>query len=301
MELHQLRYCVAVADTGGFSRAAERCAVAQPSLSQQIQKLERELGSPLFDRLPRGALLTEAGQRLVRRARRILAEVADAGRCVRELGTAVVGAVRLGAIPTVAPYVLPRVLARFRRRYPVVELRIEEDLTEALIERVADGRLDLAVLALPVEHAQLCVEPLAREPLLLAASRDDRLARRRTVRFQDLANRPLIVLHEMHCLGRQIGSLCDRLGKGREIVFMGSQLGTIQRMVALGLGLSFIPEMAAREDNSSKRVYLSLGKEAPTRTLVAIWHVQRYRTNASRAMVEMLRRALQRSPATESR
>src|SRR5215472_707040 len=171
MELHQLRYFVAVAQAGNFSRAAERCHVSQPSLSQQILKLERQLGQPLFNRLGRRAVLTDAGRLLLDRAMSVLATVDDAER--RLLGTAgddptQAGRLAIGAIPTVAPYLWPRALRAFIKRCPRVELLVREDVTRELVSAVVEGELDMAIIAAaspPDEH--LDCEPLFCEPLLL--------------------------------------------------------------------------------------------------------------------------------------
>ena len=144
MEVHQLRYFVAVADEGSFSRAAAKVRVAQPSLSQQIRKLEAEVGQPLFDRLPRSVVLTEAGRCLIDYARQILASIGDARRCVDELKGEVAGKVAVGAIPTIAPYVLPGLVVTFQKHYPDVILEIVEDVTDGITRRIEAGELDVA-------------------------------------------------------------------------------------------------------------------------------------------------------------
>ena len=145
MEIHQLRYFVAVADEGNFSRAAAKVRVAQPSLSQQIRKLEAEIGQPLFDRLPRSVVLTEAGRCFIEYARQILASIGDARRCVDELKDAVTGKLAVGAIPTIAPYVLPELVKKFHKDYPEVTLELVEDVTDGITRRVEAGELDVAL------------------------------------------------------------------------------------------------------------------------------------------------------------
>src|SRR5881398_3517770 len=147
MEIHQLRYFVAVAEEGSFSRAAGKVRVAQPSLSQQIRKLEAEVGQPLFDRLPRSVVLTEAGRCLIDYARQILASVGDARRCVDELKDVVAGKLAVGAIPTISPYVLPELVGKFQNHYPDVMLEIVEDVTEGIARRVEAGELDVALVS----------------------------------------------------------------------------------------------------------------------------------------------------------
>src|SRR5205085_785689 len=160
MEIHQLRYFVAVAEEGSFSHAAEREHVSQPSLSQQIQKLEAELNQQLFDRLPRSVVLTEAGRCLLPYARQILSAIADAGRSVAALEDEVAGRLSVGAIPSIAVYVLPRLIRRFQQRYPKVTFELFEDTTDKLAQRLEDGTLDLALASGSDEMPGLARHPL---------------------------------------------------------------------------------------------------------------------------------------------
>src|SRR5262245_33301489 len=177
MELHQLRYFVAVAELKNFTRAAERSFVAQPSLSQQIIKLERELGRPLFERLGRTVRLTDAGRSLYERAVSILASVEDARHRASDPSRDQGGPVSVGAIPTVAPYLLPPLVCEFQKRHPTSNVTVHEDLTEHTIANCLRGDLDVGVLALPVDEPQLEVHSLFEEELLLAVSSDHPLAK----------------------------------------------------------------------------------------------------------------------------
>src|SRR5579875_838042 len=165
MEFHQLRYACAVADTGSFSRAAERCQVAQPSLSQQVLKLEEDLGAKLFDRLGRSIRITEAGRAFLPHARSILERMEEARSSVAEKNSDVRGSVAVGAIPTIAPYLMPRYTAGFAKKYPDAKLRIVEETTEVLVEGLRDLSIDLAVLALPLRHKDLEFFPIRTEKL----------------------------------------------------------------------------------------------------------------------------------------
>src|SRR2546421_11286740 len=166
MEIHQLRYFVAVADEGNFSRAAAKVRVAQPSLSQQIQKLEAEVGNPLFDRLPRSVVLTEAGGCMLDSGGKILATIGDARRCVDEFKGKVAGRLAVGAIPTIAPYVLPELIGKFQKRYPKVTLEIVEDVTDGIAQRVEAGELDTAFASTCHQSPTLQRQFLGKEPLL---------------------------------------------------------------------------------------------------------------------------------------
>lgn len=288
MELHQLRYFAAAARMGNFSRAAAACRVSQPSLSQQVIKLERELGQRLFQRLGRRAVLTDAGRLLLDRATAILAAVDDAEHRMRDFDQLDGGRLSVGAIPTVAPYLLPPALKGFLRRHPAVELSMHEDLTQHLIALAASGDLDLAIVALPIHDERLAVETLLTEPLLLAVPPGHRLARKKRVTMDDVREERFIMLDEMHCLGEQILSFCREEGCHR-IACRSTQLSTVQTLIAMGQGVSLLPAMAERGDRSHRLVYRRLAEDQPARTIAAIWHRHRYHGAAAKEFLERLR------------
>jgi LysR family hydrogen peroxide-inducible transcriptional activator len=288
MEIHQLRYFVAVAEAGSFSRAAERCYVAQPSLSQQVKKLEASVGHLLFDRLSHGVVLTEAGRALLPRARRILAEVQEARAALKEDLETGAGLLAVGAIPTMAPYLLPPVLCHFRRAYPNCELSVREDLTERLIEAVVDGELDCAVVSTPIDEPLIALEVLGSERLLFTASRGHPLPPADRVTLQFLREEPAIVLHEMHCLGQQIRDFCRAHQVNHRIVCRSTQLETVERLVSLDLGVSLLPEMAARADHADDRMYCTLAGADPRREIAVAWRRGRSRSTLARRFVELL-------------
>jgi LysR family hydrogen peroxide-inducible transcriptional activator len=193
MELSQLRYVLAVADMGNFTRAAVRCEIAQPSLSQQVIKLEKELGHKLFHRLGRKAVLTEAGAVFIERARRIVFEVESAAK---ELGDhpSLERRITVGAIPTVAPYVLPELITRCQKRFPNLQVNIREDFKVTLLRELLEGDLDLALVALPVADPRIKVEVLWKEPLNLVVGKDHPLASKARVTSTDLAKETFILL-----------------------------------------------------------------------------------------------------------
>jgi LysR family transcriptional regulator, hydrogen peroxide-inducible genes activator len=289
MEMHQLRYFVAIAQTGSFSRAAERCCVSQPSMSQQIQKLETGLSQRLFDRLGRRVVLTEPGRVLLDRALAILAAVEDAERRLKDDGEGLGGHLSIGAIPTIAPYLLPLALQHFQRTHPSVEFIVQEDVTRHLLGTVEEGEIDLALVALPVAGDRLEVEPLFSEPLLLALPPRHRLARKRSVTLEDLREEKFILLGEMHCLGEQVLSLCHAHGCEPRISCRSAQIATIQSMIALGQGVSLLPEMARRADRSSRRVYRVLSGEEPRRTIAVVWRKHRYHSLMAERFLATLR------------
>jgi LysR family hydrogen peroxide-inducible transcriptional activator len=271
MEMHQLRYVVAVARTGNFSRAAEQCHVSQPSLSEQIRKLEEELGERLFDRMKRQARLTSHGEGFLRHAVRILEEVDAAKREVAEAQNLLRGTLTLGVLPTIAPYLLPDAMAAFADRFPGVEIVVQEDTTARLLKLVEGYEVDFALASRPIEDERLEVRELFAEELLLALPPGHPLTRKRTVAVGDLAHERLIVMKEGHCLGDQVLDFCDRRNLQPRISFRGAQLETIQALVRSGLGISLIPAMAARGEREDLPAYRSLSSPKPQRQIVAVW------------------------------
>lgn len=275
MEMHQLRYVVAVARTGNFSRAAEQCHVAQPSLSQQIQKLEDELGERLFDRMKREAKLTAQGEVFLRRAVRILEEVDAARREASDAQKLLRGTLTVGVLPTIAPYLLPAVLAEFMANFPGVEIVVQEETTARLLKLAQAYEIDLALLSRPINDDRLEVRDLFAEELLLALPPEHPLTRKRSVTLADVQSERLIVMKEGHCLGDQVLGFCERRDLKPNISFRSAQLETIQALVCSGLGISLIPAMAARADRKDLPVYRSLAAPKPERIIAACWPKQR--------------------------
>src|SRR6266446_10196264 len=283
MEIHQLRYFVAVADEGSFSRAAAKVRVAQPSLSQQIRKLEAEIGQPLFDRLPRSVVLTEAGRCLLEYARQILASIGDARRCVDELKGKIAGDVAVGAIPTIAPYVLPELVITFQKHYPDVTLHIVEDVTEGITRRIEAGELDVALASTCQRSPTLRVELLGREPLLALVPEGHPLAKQTVVSFDDLKSQRFLLLHEMHCLSQQVHHLLESRRLLPEIALAGSQLSTIANMVAAEIGVSIVPQMMVKHQPIPGCVSLPFAPPVPERELNLLYNPLRFQSKAAAA------------------
>lgn len=244
MEVHQLRYFCAVAETGSFTRAAEREQVAQPSLSQQIMKLEEELGVRLFDRLGRAVRLTDLGQLFLPRARAILNQMRAAKQEVAEKQSTVAGPVCIGVIPTIAPYFLPARIAMFSRKYPQATITVVEDVTVRLLDRLRAGLVDLAIMALPARGHDLECFPLRTERLFAMLPKGHCLAGRRSVLMKELRDQPFLLLRDDHCFRDTAIEVCKRARVLPQIVFESGQFSSILGMVAAGLGISIVPEMA---------------------------------------------------------
>ena len=268
MELHQLRYFCAVVDTRSFSRAAAQCHVSQPSLSQQILKLEDELGTRLFDRLGRTIRLTSSGETFLPRARAVLRELEAARGDVDVQKDSVSGTVSIGVIPTVAPYLLPPHLSRFTKQYPNAQLSIVEEITPILLERLRAATIDVAVLALPIRGHEFESFPILTEPLFAAVPKQHRLARRHTLSLKDLRADPFLLLRDGHCFRDTAVAACDRARLHPQIIFESGQFSSLLSMVGAGMGVSIVPEMAV--DQKSRCAYVALSDEHAARTIGAV-------------------------------
>lgn len=275
MEIHQLRYVAAIARAGNFSRAAEQCHVSQPSLSQQILKLEGELGGLLFHRMKREARLTAQGEVFLRRALKILEEVDAAKREASDAQSLLRGQLTIGVLPTIAPYLLPDVLVAFAKKYPGVEIVVHEDTTAGLIKLAQTCEIDFALASLPISQPSMEVRELFTEELRVALPPSHPLTRKRTLSLADLKNERFIVMKEGHCLGDQVLNFCERREFKPTINFRSAQLETIQALVSSGVGISLIPAMAAYSRRNGSPEYRSLPAPYPERKIVAIWSKQR--------------------------
>lgn len=271
MELQQLRYVIAVAKTGNFSRAAELCHVSQPSLSQQIQKLEAELEIRLFDRMKKRSVLTPQGEAFLPRALKILDEVAAATLEAQETTELTRGTVRFGVLPTIAPYLLPKMVAAFGEKYPALDLIMQEDTTEQLQQLLLDCEIDFALASLPLDENAFEICRLFNEELLLALPQNHHLARKKTLSISDLSQEKLIVMKDGHCLGDQVLGFCEQRQVKTHITFRSAQLETIQALIDVEVGLSLIPAMAAEKKHYPHLIYRSFKDPQPTRSIVAFW------------------------------
>jgi LysR family hydrogen peroxide-inducible transcriptional activator len=257
MELHQLRYFCAVVRAGNFTRAAQDQHVAQPSLSQQIHKLEDELGTKLFDRFPRFARLTESGKAFLSKAEAILRQVGEARSEIQEMSRTDVGTVNVGAIPTIAPYFLAPVLARFVHRHPNISVRIAEEITPVLLDYLHNGRVDFVLLALPIRGEEFLCEELFREPLFACVPKGHRLASRRSIGMAELRSEPFLLLKEGHCFRENALAACRRSKVHPNVVFESGQFSTIVSMVCAGMGVSVVPAMAVEKYSACRFVRLN--------------------------------------------
>lgn len=289
MELDQLRYFLRVAEFGGFTKASQELGISQPALSRSIAKLEQELGQPMFERQTRHVVLTDAGRILQTRAEQILGMVDDAVSELSNDGDA--GRIRIGAIPTIAPYFLPGILREFRDQCPRSKVVVYEETTGKLLHRCKQGEIDVAVLAAPIEVQYLEIEPLFDEELLLVLPEDHSLIDKRRLSLADLSAEPFILLDETHCLSGNIVAICQQRSFQPLSVEHTSQLTTVTELVALGHGVSLIPQMARDHDHSDRRAYRSLANPTPRRSILMAWNPYRFQSRLTERFKNCLRQA----------
>ncbi len=271
LNLQLLEPFAVLARVKNFTRAAAELHLTQPALSRAIQKLESQLGQPLFERRPREVLLTDLGHTLYERAREILKMVDNTFLELSEAGRR--GRVRLGVIPTIAPFLLPTLLDSFARKHPHISVIVHEETTAELIKACTQGDVDLALAVLPIPARQLEAETLFSEDLFLVLPK----------------GHPFVSLNEAHCLSENIASFCNRRSVQPVSVERTSQLATVLELVALGHGVSIVPAMARRLDQGSKRVYRTFEGEQPTRTVAVFWNPARFHSAAVTNLREHLR------------
>ncbi len=286
MELHQLRYFCAIVETGSFSRAAQRTNVSQPSLSQQIRKLEDELGTRLFDRLGRSVRLTEVGQVFLPHARAVLQELEAARSDVVERKASVSGAICIGVIPTIAPYFLPPILAAFSRKRPQARLSVVEEITPLLLERLRAGNVDVAIVALPlgVRGNEFQSFPLIVEKLFAVLPKQHALAKRRAISLGELENEPFLLLRDGHCFRETAVAACKRARMNPQVIFESGQFSSILGLVSKGFGVSIVPAMALEKRPGCR--FVPLADERATRTIGAIVLKGRSQTRISEAFLD---------------
>lgn len=288
MELQQLRYFCAIADTGSFSRAAQKTHVSQPSLSQQIRKLEDELGTRLFDRLGRAVQLTELGRAFLPRARAVLRDLEAARSDVVERKKSISGPLSVGVIPTIGPYFLPPILATFSRKYPEVRVTVAEEITLLLLERLREGTMDAAIVALPLQARSHDFQsfPLITEKLYAVLPKQHELAKRRVLALEELQDDPFLLLRDGHCFRETAVAACKRARLNPKIIFESGQFSSILSMVSAGLGVSIVPAMALEKRPGCR--FVPLVDEHAARTIGVVKLNGRSSTRANDAFLAHL-------------
>ncbi len=290
VSFRQLEYFVAVAERLSFRAAADACFVTQPGLSAQLKDLERLLGVQLFERNQRTVLLTPAGETLLPLARGILTASGEFVDLARSLTRPLSGTLRLGVIPTVAPYLLPKTLPALRRRYPQLQVRLHEDLTHRLLELLSHGRLDLLLVALEADLGNVSTLTLATDPFVVAVPAQHRLAKRKRVTEADIAAEQVLLLDDGHCLRDQALAVCHTSGASEVGDFRASSLNTLVQMVAGGLGITLLPRLSLEVEapQLSQIVILPFRKPEPSRTIGLVWRTTSPRAHEFQLLAKLL-------------
>lgn len=285
INLRDLQYLVALSQTRHFGRAALAVHVSQPTLSMQLKKLEDTLGAQLIERSNRQVMLTPLGEAIAARAERVLAEVAALKETARAARDPKAGTLRLGLFPTLAPYLLPRVMPALTREFPRLTLVLVEEKTPTLIAQLNAGQLDAALLAMPVELPHASHRTLFTEPFLLACARGHRLAGKKRVALGALARENVLLLEDGHCLRDQALAVCQRVGAGESGSFRATSLETLRHMVAASEAVTLMPQLATQE-NDPQLSYIPFTGKSPSRTIGLYWRNTSAKTSLFEAIAK---------------
>lgn len=296
MELRQLQYAAKVAEESSFSRAADKLHIAQPSLSQQIAKLEQELGTQLFDRSSSPVQMTYAGELFVEKAGRILDLVQELQKEMQDVANLQKGRLIIGSLPITGAHLLPGVLPIFQKQYPGTDVVLIEETTLRLEELTAKGGTDISLLTLPLADPGLAYVPILTEQIVLAVPPGHRLAagKSRPVHLPEVEGEPFILLKRGQGFRQLVIELCRTAGFTPKIVFETSNIETARSLVAAGMGLTFVPEMvASTEGDNPQPVYMRL-EGSPSRTIVIAYRAGRYLSKTAKHFIEMMQETVEK-------
>ncbi|GJL75229.1 LysR family transcriptional regulator [Nitrosomonas sp.] len=292
MQLHQLRYFVSVVNSGSITKAAERCFISQPSISQQIAKLEENVGKKLFARINGKLVLTEPGHILYEQAGKILRSLDEAKRRVSDFDNTNGGSVSIGILPTLAPFLLPSALAALSEKFPNAFVIVREDISESLIAAAKRGELDILIEALPFDENNLSVERLFLDPFYLAVHSGHYLAEMEEIHVDVLEGMSFILLEDMHCLTRQIEQFCFSEQFIPKVAFQASQISTIKLLIESQYGISILPSISREDTLDSKIRYVRLvgGDKMPEREIVLATARDRYYSPAAEFFIKTIKK-----------
>jgi LysR family hydrogen peroxide-inducible transcriptional activator len=296
MNLRDLEYLVAVDEERHFHKAAERCFVSQPTLSGQLKKLEDELGVMLVERTRRQVVMTDVGEAVAQQARKVLAEVKTIKEIVQTFGDPMAGELHVGLIPTLAPYLLPRIMPALRKHYPKLKLWLHEYQTGVLLEKLRRAELDLLILALPVDTDEFAELDLFTEPFLLAVPRNEELAQQSIITLGELSEREMLLLEEGHCLRGQALDVCYTAGATENVGFHASSLETLRHMVGEGMGITLMPELAVPTKQTKQDAirYLPFKDPKPSRRVGMLYRNGSYRAETFIEIQKLIQKTLEK-------
>lgn len=293
MNIRDLKYLLAVANTKHFGQAAEQCFVSQPTLSMQIKKLEEELGVTIFERTNKQVMLTSIGKQIVEQAGKVLSEVEQLKSLAEHAQDPFKGDFKLGIIPTIGPYLLPIILPTLKKALPALNLIITENKTENIISRLVQGDLDAIILALPMEVPNMVEQLLYQEPFYLALSKHHHLAKKQKITMNDLQNSDLLLLEEGHCLRDQALDACRLVGVKEKQGYQATSLETLRHMVAANLGMTLLPELAIKYTAKNPNVkYIAFKRPTPSRDVGIVWRETSTRQACCELIADIIKKTI---------
>lgn len=273
MNLRDLQYLVAVAELQHFGKAADASFISQPTLSAQIKKLENYLNVQLIERTPKKMRMTPTGKAIVEKAKTILQNVDDIKNIARYAHDPEAGTLKMGLIPTLAPYLLPHIIPSLNEHFPKLELLLYEEKTQTILQKLKEGDLDSVILALPVENEGLTEKPLFNEKFFVALPKNHRLCKQKVLKISDLKDEKVLLLEEGHCLRQQALEVCGNIRLPKNSDFSATSLETLRHMVASGIGVTLLPELAANVHlpNQNTLVIKHFVEPQPSRQIGMLW------------------------------
>ncbi len=288
MNIRDFKYLIALAETEHFGQAATRCHVSQPTLSMQIKKLEDELGVQFFERTNKSVMITPIGKALAEQARQILGEINTLKQIANNAKDPFSGEFRLGIIPTMGPYLLPKLLPIIKKHLPKINIIVYENKSQLILSELRSGLLDAIILALPIKEDGLTAQELFEEPFLLALPKQHPLAKKTNIQLKDIENEELLLLEEGHCLRDQALEVCGMLGSKDRSGFKATSLETLRHLVASGAGMTLLPEMAIQKSNTNIALK-PFSKPVPTRKVGMVWRQNSARLACCEKMMSLFR------------
>lgn len=294
MNIKELEYLIAIDDERHFHRAAEKCFVSQPTLSGQLKKLEDELGVLLVERNNRQVSMTEVGKAIALRARTIIAGVKEIKTIAQTYHDPMVGELRVGIIPTVAPYLLPIIMPPLNKHFPKLKIWLYEYQTHVLLEKLRNADLDCLILALPIEKHEFVEQDLFREPFRLAVKKGEKLAKQKSINMSDIAHQELLLLEEGHCLREHVLDACVLAGVQEKGHYQATSLETLRHMIGEGMGMTLMPELAVptKTTKADSIRYLEFSDPKPNRRIGMLYRKNSYREEMFDNISELIKTAL---------
>ena len=294
MNIKELEYLIAIDDERHFHRAAEKCFVSQPTLSGQLKKLEDELGVLLVERNNRQVSMTEVGKEIALRARTVIAGVKEIKTLAQTYHDPMVGELRVGIIPTVAPYLLPIIMQPLNKHFPKLKIWLYEYQTHVLLEKLRNADLDCLILALPIEKHEFIEQDLFREPFRLAVKKGQQLAKQKLINMSDIAHQELLLLEEGHCLREHVLDACVLAGVQEKGQYQATSLETLRHMIGEGMGMTLMPELAVptKTTKADSIRYLEFSDPKPNRRIGMLYRKNSYREEMFDNISELIKTAL---------